>query len=100
MTSSLRHSISALGTIGVGLLAAPMALATGILSGTVSFDTSTDLYTYSYVLQNLGGHGRINQFYIAVNSIGPSNIGPTSFSSSLWCKSSQNMRHLKCSEHL
>lgn len=46
------------------------ALGSGLLTGTVTFDSTTSLYTYSYTLQNLGGNGRINQFYIAVNSLG------------------------------
>jgi len=48
--------------------------ASGILTGEASFSPTTGLYTYSYTLQNTGGDGRINQFYVFINSIGYPNI--------------------------
>jgi hypothetical protein len=55
--------------------------ASGILTGESSFSPATGLYTYSYTLQNTGGDGRINQFYVNINSIGYTNIDPVATTS-------------------
>src|SRR5215469_6726958 len=48
------------------------------LTGTVAFDSSSGIYTYSYTLQNMGGSGRITQLYVGVNSIPFSSFAPLS----------------------
>jgi hypothetical protein len=60
---------------------AHIRISVGYPHRTVSFDPSTDLYTYSYTVQNLGGDGRLTGIHIAVNSLGGSNFFPYSSTS-------------------
>jgi len=49
-------------------VASPLAANAAILSGNVSFDSNTGLYTYSYSLDNTSGPGAIKELSVLVDS--------------------------------
>lgn len=72
----MRHSesIGFVLWLAVGIFAALPSWATSILTGSVSFDPSAGLYTYSYLLDNVSGPATINELSVLVQT-GPNSNG-------------------------
>lgn len=62
----------------IGLLVAGTPMWAGILSGSVSYNSITQLYTYSYAIDNSFGPASINELSVLVQTgyVGNATLGP------------------------
>lgn len=63
---SMKAKIGCLSAVGAAMLLAGTSKAS-MLNGSVSFDPATNLYTYSYVVDNISGPAAITELAILIN---------------------------------